>query len=1024
MTKQRKRVLHKKKKTEEEEDSSTTTTTTTTTTTPSSNNTTTPTTITELENNSTVKESKTKAKGNGKKKEEDDHSDIKNDRKNDHSDNKNVEIKEEENEKKRKLNELNNNNENTNNNNMEDDDEFHLPDIPLNQVKQEQLKREEEEKEFSKKRKIQSSSSLSSSTITTTSVSSSSSSSLTKPLKKIEISIPIKKKELLKSSSSLMVNNTMSHSINSNNNATVGSINNNYNSNGSSSSSSSIGKTLSNDAGKATCYLCKIQHHSETTLPSPKLTTIEKKIQKHLTKFYYETNSSTIITKSNILNSNLSNKNNNQQSIADLTCQTLICSIKEKEEMKRNKINQKEFIDPLRFEKKVNFISDLPASLIIKLYTSYFTLETTTSTSNNNSTSSNNNNSKPIMLKYNEATRIFLQQIANCKLVPDLLEEIRELNCTFYDGCIVVQIIDMRSLSDNNNNNNKQNNNTTTNNNNINNNNTQEILLKPESNSIEKEINEFIDDYFLEEDLTLQDRLTITQKILHSIRNGNRDTLCLDPSKDVCFISNSIHYNANKQFFRRRARPKVHFLNNSFQRANNNLQTIGATTVGASGVNAASPETVVPMPSAMSQSSANQQKHDHLLLNYLWKSKGWTESIAQKKDQLVNSYYPNATTANGKQGKKKQKPSSKQKKNKFNENFPRNTASEMSPSDFVKANEQVFTNNKPPNRCRILKFESSNDKSKVWKIDIVPVPESGMDGKKFEAYITPPHTTTQNNTPIYTNEQPTTCAIGGRHAAELYARRLKDMFTSNGKTRLIMDQELDLVGYINNAQIPKPPSLLQRWSKILPNLQKQQQAGNVPPTATNGTASNNQIPNNQIPNGTGSATVVNGVVVGQNNQPPNSVIQPHGKVPIPMNKMDNNNVNMINNNMARAIPNNTAVPGAVGVVNPNNNPIINPNIAAAYNGHIQGNIPYQTNLTQLQMLNTRINPNQQPPNNIIPGGNNNNPGVGMRPINLNYLIPGMYQQQPNNMNPNNMRGQQHTSPNTNITPNSNTSSNK
>jgi len=58
-----------------------------------------------------------------------------------------------------------------------------------------------------------------------------------------------------------------------------------------------------------------------------------------------------------------------------------------------------------------------------------------------------------------------------------------------------------------------------------------------------------------------------------------------------------------------------------------------------------------------------------------------------------------------------------------------------------------------------------------------------LNGKRYDCILSP------------SREQPSRWAIGGRHATDLYVKRLKDMFTSNGKTKCMVDQEVDIAQY-------------------------------------------------------------------------------------------------------------------------------------------------------------------------------------------------------------------------------------
>ena len=702
------------------------------------------------------------------------------------------------------------------------------------------------------------------------------------------------------------------------------------------------------DKSKVTCYLCQIQKQkSGAPEPLPLIDPTERKLDHYMDDFYHK-------------HTALSGEASSNRSLSDLTFSAMISN-------KLSEANELKGDDVLKFEKKSDVISGLPPSLIIRLLPSHFTLETTNKSDDTNKTP------KQIMLKYNDATKTFLSQIANCKLTPDLLEEIRDLNCTFYDGSIVVHVIDSRTNSDSLTNILK------------NSQPTQEILLKPEPNNLEKDINEFIDENMAEDEFTLQERLQIVQTILHTVKNDHSEirksntAICLDSTPEVSKIANAIHYNRTKHLFRRRTRPKVNFYNHS-QRHNANAMQTSADS----------------LPSAL-QNGVTSQKQEHHLLNFIVKSKSWTESILSRKEKAVALHFPN----NGAGKKKKQKPSTKQKKNKQNDTFPRNQQSETVPTEYVKLNETSLVNNKPPNRCRILKFESY-DRSKSWRIDIIPHLEAGGDGKKFEAFILPPHTTAANSqVPVFSAEQPSSCVIGGRHAAELYARRLKDMFTSNGKTKIIMDTEIDMQSYIQDNRLTKPPLLLQRLSKLShPALQgmKQNAPVSMPaiPNGTPGSAQTPQVaqPSNFVNPAQGSAT--NTQTTGTPSQP-NTATPMQGMMSNPINPMMKPIITTIGGNpainpqmIANQVSQRTGAP-------------INPSAATGQlAGNLTAGIPNSFNMgyspnMQLHFLNSMIS----------------NQGMGnmrytVNPNNFNYLLApnaGMNlfagaQRQPNSTTPN------------------------
>jgi hypothetical protein len=444
-------------------------------------------------------------------------------------------------------------------------------------------------------------------------------------------------------------------------------------------------------------------------------------------------------------------------------------------------------LDHYELEPKLNILAPLQVSLTIKLYATQFSLEMQTTDATNSNSIQNRN---PAIIKYNQATRTFLKEIAANRLVPELLEEISDLNqLKFYDGSIVVEVIDMREqelmqkmnqqqeqmqieqrvhqgtgsqLASARNEKKKQpitgedkskeesasgSSSTSPDNSLIPKTNKCTLLLKPEPEFILKDINHFIEENFPKEELNNDQRLEILQRIMHATHTE----LCLSPNPEgVIKVSNILYNDKQKARFRRRKRSLIHT-------EVSNLTNIMSSTTGAM------------LPAA---SQANR-KFDHSLINYILSS---SKNGDWKTAASTSSDIDNILSPNGK-AKRKQKVSSKHKKQYFANVFPRNPQNEMTPVTFLQKTEQIMINNKNLARTRTLKFQTTHDKNKIWTIRIIPL---DIQGRKYEATIIPP------------GEQGTSCNIGGKHETELYVRRLKDMFTSNGKTKLVVDQESDV----------------------------------------------------------------------------------------------------------------------------------------------------------------------------------------------------------------------------------------
>ncbi|KAL0484876.1 spt20, partial [Acrasis kona] len=419
-----------------------------------------------------------------------------------------------------------------------------------------------------------------------------------------------------------------------------------------------------------------------------------------------------------------------------------------------------------------NYMEHLQVSLIIKLYATHFTIEV------------NESAEPPVTLMYNFDTRNFLKEISECYLRPDLLAELASfVNLKFYEGSMVVQVKDHQysqtpSIQTTFNTKPKKpkkkrakspptspGGSTILEDEDTNAGNDaalldatlvedestgEKLFMKYQSDALFGDLNRFIDHYFPELDrecssLTEQEQTILRTNVLQQVTHAIHSNICLDPSPQVLMQNNLSHYNANHTIRRRKRHPQALISN---------------------------PSLTIPLGSNILPMLQSARKQEQQLLTFLTSS-GWRLS-------------PTCISSRNKQQAKKQKPTTKQKRN-FSTNFPRNNSVEAtsSPIQFLRKTETLPVNNKPSARARLLKFQATNDKSKIWKIEILP---NDATGKRYSAIISP------------ANEQPSSCVIGGKHATDLYIRRLKDMFTSNGKTRCILDQEVDYTQYLNYSQ--------------------------------------------------------------------------------------------------------------------------------------------------------------------------------------------------------------------------------
>jgi hypothetical protein len=315
----------------------------------------------------------------------------------------------------------------------------------------------------------------------------------------------------------------------------------------------------------------------------------------------------------------------------------------------------------------------------IKLYGEHFTIE------------SNNESKDPIVLKYNTLTKQFLKDLTTSRLIPELWEEIQDFSCTYYDGGIICEVMDMKNERNN-----------------------RRLLLKPDPETFLKDLNAFIESNH--HDLSEEDKLTITQRVLLY----TKPVYC-SPDTEVFTVKNLIQYNTKKIQFRRRRK-------------------------------------------IAKQTFHKKRSFEHPILSYImgqnWNTSGNKMFLSGEKLEVSSELkIPDATL--------------------------------MTPLAFLNKTEQYFVNNRPQQRQRVLKFQSTQDKAKVWKVEILPCPNSSGVIKRYDSMITAP------------NETPTRWSIGSKYSTDLYVKRLKDMFTTYGKAKCIVEQDFDvqaLAQYRSNQQ--------------------------------------------------------------------------------------------------------------------------------------------------------------------------------------------------------------------------------
>ena len=183
------------------------------------------------------------------------------------------------------------------------------------------------------------------------------------------------------------------------------------------------------------------------------------------------------------------------------------------------------------------------------------------------------------------------------------------------------------------------------------------------------------------------------------------------------------------------------------------------------------------------------------------------------------------------------------------------------------------------------------------------------------------------------------------------------MFTSNGKTKLVMDHEIDLQTYITDGRLTKPPHLLQRLSK-LSSIHK--------PQTNVTTASGQQATPNTVPTQT---TIPQQVTQFQQQTGPTPTI-PYNNVAPGMNTRATPDQTILLKKMLSSIPRG-GTPG-VTAINPtavNAAQMANNQVTTAGNP-IQQGMFYQP-VQALHYLNSVINPQQ----------------VQARNYGINYVLP-------------------------------------
>eukprot|EP01080_Neovahlkampfia_damariscottae_P007059 gene7059-11222_t len=176
----------------------------------------------------------------------------------------------------------------------------------------------------------------------------------------------------------------------------------------------------------------------------------------------------------------------------------------EKEEIVYTSFLEK-FITENNILKESKIEEDIKVSLIINIFNDYFTLI------------SSDESKEPIIIYLNGDTYKFLEEILNGKLLPELLEEIKNFNLNYYDACIYVEINDMK----------------------MENGRKKITKLEPSPDLMLYDIYQFLEQNHPE--LSEKDKITIIEKILL-----NTKKLCLDPDPITFQISNTIFYNKNK----------------------------------------------------------------------------------------------------------------------------------------------------------------------------------------------------------------------------------------------------------------------------------------------------------------------------------------------------------------------------------------------------------------------------------------------------------------------------------------------
>lgn len=344
---------------------------------------------------------------------------------------------------------------------------------------------------------------------------------------------------------------------------------------------------------------------------------------------------------------------------------------------------------------------------------------------------------------FNIITRSFLQEIASGILPSGLMESLETLpQVKYYNGSILVEIRDHRSkLTLKNSDSQSTSNINSRNKLNLPPSKIVKLLLTPIPSVAFEHVKKYIDETC--PNASEEEKLDALKSFLVTL-NPNLE---LEPDTSILYKNNYIHYNKKKHIFRRLI-----------------TRTISRTLMPSN-----------PAQSSMTIQSSmmRTRKQDHVILNYI-ANNGW------KKDKLSDiRAKPRGSVQPSPDFMKKLQNEIEEGKKYLNAPSPIHLLQDT--MDISREHRKVV---------RILQFQAvqTNDSKRRWQIEVFPA----QKGRRYDCVLIP----SAEPIPRWT--------IGSKHAADLYCDRLKDMFTSNGKTHCSVDMEMDYAQWEEKRKPQQP----------------------------------------------------------------------------------------------------------------------------------------------------------------------------------------------------------------------------